>query len=228
MITICIATLLGDENLKKLLTPLFFEGLDFNDFQNTRILVLAQEVPARFIPDRRVHISNVPENHGCGGARQLMVDMSLMGMKANDIFVFLDDDIEVTDKMWLCQLTYPINEQGANICGVEGMRITPDYLTVPERDNPDYVSGGWCAIGIEVFNDGVSFDPRFFPNYFEDVDLCLQARAAGHRIAIAPQVGLKHDHTGQGNHDIFERSRQAFRAKWSMGLNTLPYPPVNL
>ena len=75
-----------------------------------------------------------------------------------------------------------------------------------------------------MFLAGVEFDPRFNPNYFEDADLCFQARAAGFRIGTVNNVGLQHNHPADSkpNTEVFDRSRKAFLAKWSAHPTTTP------
>lgn len=55
----------------------------------------------------------------------------------------------------------------------------------------DYVSGACLVIKKEVFEKVGLFDERFFM-YFEDVDFCLRAKAAGFTMAIEPRVIIEH------------------------------------
>jgi GT2 family glycosyltransferase len=101
----------------------------------------------------------------------------------------------------------------ADIAGVDVRIVGEDGHTHPTDGEPDYASGGWCAIAGRVFRSGVRFDPAFFPNYWEDVDIGFQARAGGFRIARAHNVGLKHDdHPANMAH--YERTRSLFAQKW--------------
>lgn len=158
------------------------------------------------------------ENLGCAGARKFMVDRALdSGLRDHDILVFVDDDITARDDGWLTVLTSPILAGQADIAGVEPRIVTADVQTRPceMSEAPDYVSGGWAAIRGAVFLSGVNFDERFWPNYWEDVDLCHQALRKGFRITGVAGVGLEHE-AHQGDVIAANRSRQAFAMKWGL------------
>lgn len=157
-----------------------------------------------------------PHNYGCGGGRQRIVDM-LLGKRDAQAVVFLDDDIQMVSPIWLQTLTAPILHGQAMIAGAAGRVITSDWLTEPCGDKlPDYVSGGWCCVSMRLFERGIEFDPAFNPNYWEDVDLCLQAARLGYQIVEVKGTGLVHpDHAiSPESAASFERNRAYIRAKW--------------
>jgi GT2 family glycosyltransferase len=55
----------------------------------------------------------------------------------------------------------------------------------------DWVSGGAMMIRKNIFSDLGGFDEKYFM-YFEDVDLCLQARKKGWKIAVNPGARVHH------------------------------------
>lgn len=55
----------------------------------------------------------------------------------------------------------------------------------------DIVSGCFLLIRRELWETLGGFDPRYFM-YGEDADLCLRARALGHRALIAPEAEIMH------------------------------------
>jgi hypothetical protein len=59
----------------------------------------------------------------------------------------------------------------------------------------DQVMGSFLMIRRDLFQDLDGFDPRFFV-YWEDVDLCARARAAG--FAVRHVAGAVARHVGQG------------------------------
>lgn len=165
--------------------------------------------------------SHAASNWGVAGGRQRLVDKigKNFQLRDFDVIIFLDDDIVApSDDQWIHEFIRPIRRNEADIVGVEGWRVLPSGLTQRDDSEPHYVSGGWCAIAGCVFNAGIEFDPRFNPSYFEDVDLCLQARARGFKIAVAPNVGLTHDPDAisSAKIDVFEHSRRAFVEKWKL------------
>jgi GT2 family glycosyltransferase len=153
-------------------------------------------------------------NFGCAGARKRLAETLLaQGLQPDDITIWLDDDIIASGDAWLDALCAPIIEGKADITGVEGMEVLPTFTTRPCQDRElHYVSGGWCAISARVFLAGCMFDTRFHPNYWEDVDMCYQAKAKGFRIAQVENRGLFHQAHG-GNPQQFEYSRAQFIAK---------------
>jgi GT2 family glycosyltransferase len=180
-----------------------------------KMVILHQGQPHTFIPraDRQDHYS--PENLGCAGARKYLAETMLKYAQPDDISIWLDDDLTVTGDAWLGQLCTPIILNQADITGVEGMQILPTYYTMPSEPEkePDYVSGGWCAISARVFLAGCMFDTRFFPNYWEDVDLCRQAKDKSFRIAQVPNHGLHHI-AHDGDMVAFENNRREFIMKY--------------
>ncbi len=82
----------------------------------------------------------------------------------------------------------------------------------------------WDAVG--------GFDERFFPGYYEDLDLCLNITALGQTILYQPRARLMHHGGGDvGSLDlrvkafVARRSREAFLAKWGSRLGGYPAPP---
>lgn len=158
------------------------------------------------------------DNLGCAGARRFLVERALgIGLHETDVMVFIDDDITATDPGWLSILVSPILAGQADITGVAPRVITGDLQTRPcaAGEGPDYVSGGWAAFRGDVFLAGVNFDERYWPNYWEDVDLCQQALRRGFRIVGVSGVGLTHEEHAP---DLIaaERSRAAFARKWGL------------
>ncbi len=157
------------------------------------------------------------KNLGCAGARAVITQMLIEnGLQRDDMIIFLDDDVEVESEYWVASLCAPLLKH-YSISGVAGRNVTADYLTKETNDiEPDYVSGGWCAIRGDVFIDGCMFDEQFFPNYWEDVDLCYQARAKGKWIISVGNVGLRHEHppTAEAAQHV-SQNRKRFMEKWN-------------
>lgn len=56
----------------------------------------------------------------------------------------------------------------------------------------DYVSGAAMLLSLRTWRRLGGFDERFWPLYYEDVDLCLRVRALGLRVAMEPLATLRH------------------------------------
>jgi GT2 family glycosyltransferase len=196
-------------NLDKLLTPLYWETTE-----GATTMILNQG-GSKIKVSRKATVYNSDENLGCAGGRKFLVDSLLAdGLGRDDQLVFLDDDVEVLDRYWLWNLCSPLAGE-YSISGVGGRRVTEDYLTVIDTRNPSYVSGGWCAIRADVFLDGTTWDLRFNPCYYEDIDLCYQIREKDKRLICVPDVGLKHEHEpNEAAAQLVAINRQKFIEKW--------------
>lgn len=76
-------------------------------------------------------------------------------------------------------------EMSGNLRGRIDKGVWPEVL---ERE---YVVGCGLLLKRELLERVGLFDPRFFM-YYEDLDLCLRARAAGFRILLAPRAHMWH------------------------------------
>ena len=77
----------------------------------------------------------------------------------------------------------------------------------------EYAAGSSLAISRQLYEQIGGLDAEFMPIYFEDVDWCLRARAAGYRVVYTPMSVLSHyerstlaDQSHRGNY-IFQRNR---------------------
>jgi GT2 family glycosyltransferase len=86
----------------------------------------------------------------------------------------------------------------------------------------DFVYGCAMLLSARMLYAVGGFDERFFM-YYEDVDLCLRARAAGFQVALAPKalvwhLGSRSTSAKPGMKLFYEgRSRQLFYAKHLRG-----------
>lgn len=95
----------------------------------------------------------------------------------------------------------------------------PQYNYVRETD---YVSGAALMIRQSLWSDLGGFDEVFVPAYYEDTDLCFQARQAGFKVLYQPasQVihyeGLSHGTDTAGGQKRYQLvNQQKFLEKWS-------------
>lgn len=178
-----------------------------------QIWTLQQGLPSDYtpIPFEAHERCIIAGNLGCAGGRKYLLKQ--LPLNPDDITAWIDDDIVASGEAWLDALIQPILINEADITGVEGMEVLPTLYTQPTHRPPHYVSGGWCAISAKVFLAGVTFDVRFTPNYWEDVDLCFQARGKGFRIVQVPNLGLHHQ-AHPANEQVFMHSRAQFMLKY--------------
>jgi GT2 family glycosyltransferase len=207
---ILILTLSRQDLLDRLLSPLYWESTE-----GAQTIILNQG-GSKIKVSRKARVYNSETNLGCAGGRQHLVNQLLdTGLERDDQLVFLDDDVEVLDRTWLWKLCSPLAGE-YSISGVDGRKITPDYLTEPDCIAPDYVSGGWAAFRADVFLDGCQFDvERFSPNYWEDCDIQFQARAIGKQIKCVGEIGLRHIHPpSEAATQLVAINRLKFMEKW--------------
>ncbi|MFZ5644998.1 MAG: glycosyltransferase family 2 protein [Bacillota bacterium] len=88
---------------------------------------------------------------------------------------------------------------------------------LPEANVPrDYqvVTGACLLIKREVFYEVGGFNEEYI-NSYEDVDLCLKARQAGHRVVYCPtSVLYHHESVSEGRHRHDRRNADLFIKKW--------------
>ena len=139
------------------------------------------------------------------------------------------------------QLIYPdgrLQEAGGLVfadgnAGNYGRFESPDdprYAFVREAD---YCSGAAIAIPRELFARLGGFDTRYAPAYYEDTDLALSVRAAGHSVLYQPASRVVHmegvtagTDTGSGTKAYQVRNRGVFREKWRDVLASYPTPDL--
>ena len=198
---------LGDLRKRRdVFTALLEEGVGFPPF----------DVP--FNQKADWHLSS-PDNSGIAGGWKRIVDALLPNAQPDDIFVFLDDDAYVTDPSWLDTLIAPIVKEVAEIAGIEGWRLRPDFHAELCRrvEAPDWVANGRCAVSAKIFLSGITFDTDYFKGY-EDVQLCMEAKMRGYRVVVVDCPALVHEphEVSAATVAAVEKSRQIFMSKWGL------------
>lgn len=62
-------------------------------------------------------------------------------------------------------------------------------------EDVEMVSGAFLTVRRSAFTPAEAFDPAFFM-YFEDYDLCVRARQAGHRVVLVRDAHVQHAEGG--------------------------------
>lgn len=192
-------------------------------------------------------------------------DLSNRGAAAarGRILLFLNNDIEVIEPGWLAELAaiasdpevgavgakllYPDGtiQHGGIVLGIGGI-AGHSHLGLPGAE-PGYfarmvlaqevsaVTGACLATRAEVFSEVGGFDAAQLAVAFNDVDLCLKIRAAGHRIVWTPHARLvHHESKSRGAEDTpekrarFEAESRIMRERWAPVLRADPYYNPNL
>jgi O-antigen biosynthesis protein len=178
-----------------------------------------------------------PENLGFGGGTNYGWQ-NLSG----DIFIVLNPDMAFPVG-WLAKLVAPfagnpkIGVVGCKLLGKEGKiqhaggilkygAQLGEHFGAGEADDGrfdtggavDFVTGAALAIRRETLEQVGSFDPAYFPGYYEDVDLCWRVRQAGWLVWYEPTALAYHYEGGsfgrsEGYYRAFHRNRLRFALK---------------
>lgn len=174
--------------------------------------------------------------------------------------VFLNDDV-IVQMGWLEALVRTADERpdagavGSRILNSDGTVqeagsvIFGDGTTTPVgRGLPatspryravrtvDYCSACSLLVRRDAFEGVGGFDQRYFPAYYEDVDLALKLREAGWSIVYQPASQLVHMESASTTSDfkayLFRRNGRTFKRVWRSTLTTLelggPHDPASV
>lgn len=169
--------------------------------------------------------------------------------------LFLNDD-SITQGDWLGHLVCAV-ERDAQIGGVGSRLLFPDgvlqeagaivwsdgsafpvgrgeppgSLAYSYARDVDYASANGLLVRRDVFDAAGGFDERFFPGYYEDVDLCMTIRhKLGLRIVYEPRSRIVHRESATSGRDpdfrsfLFRRHQSFFCDKWADVLPSYPAP----
>jgi GT2 family glycosyltransferase len=190
-----------------------------------------------------------PVNHGFGGGCNLAVRHA-----RGERLVFLNDDATVT-KGWLEGLHGALDadpdvavvgsrvllsdrrlqEAGCvlwrdgSTSGV-GRGAEPHALEFSTARQVDYVSFCCAMVRRAAWEEAGGFDERYFPAYYEDVDLCLTLHQLGWKVMYEPTSVVHHIEGGSATahyRDFLSRRNQlVFVAKWADVLPDYEPPPA--
>jgi O-antigen biosynthesis protein len=171
--------------------------------------------------------------------------------------VLFNNDTEVTDG-WLSALVdcaesaadigvvtpkfiYPdgsLNEAGGIIwrdgTGVNyGRGEQPGRFQYEYRRETDYGSAAALMVSARLWKDVGGFDERYLPMYYEDADLCFEARERGLRVLYEPRAVVVHIEGATAGNDAEsghkrhqEENRPKFVAKWRHRLDAEQLRPA--
>ncbi len=151
------------------------------------------------------------------------------------------EDIGVVTPKFL----YPdgsLNEAGAIIwrdgTGANyGRGDEPTGFQYEYRRETDYGSAAALMVKAELWRELGGFDERYLPMYYEDADLCFQAREHGQRVLYEPEAIVIHHEGATAGNDAEsghkrhqEQNRPKFVARWRAQLEAehLRSAPTNL
>ena len=97
----------------------------------------------------------------------------------------------------------------------------PDLFQYEYRRETDYGSAAALMVSAKLWKATGGFDERYHPMYYEDADLCFEARERGLRVLYEPEAIIVHIEGATAGNDVEsshkrhqERNRPKFVAKW--------------
>lgn len=190
-----------------------------------------------------------PVNHGFAGGCNLAVRCA-RGAR----LVFLNDDVTVANG-WLDGLHRALDADSDT--AVAGGKVLLDDDRLQEagcvlwRDGStsgvgrgrdphapdlsvsrpvDYVSFCCAMVRRSAWREAGGFDERYFPAYYEDLDLCLTLHHLGWKVVYEPTSVVHHSEGGSAPRHfrdfLSRRNQAAFVAKWASFLHEYEDPPA--
>lgn len=228
----CVAALLDDERVELLLV---------DDGSTDASVDVATRLAAA--SDGRVRVLALGCNGGFAAAVNRGMETLVQRRPAPAIVVLVNQDC-VVRKNWLAPLLATLDDPRVAVAGARlyeadgvtlqhaGARVEANGLTTHAgrgcRDDAfartkadcDYVCGALMALRMETWNRFGPFDEGYRPAYFEEVDFCATARAAGMRVVYVPGCEAVHTEASCSTPAVFlaryHRSRLRFvvRRMW--------------
>jgi GT2 family glycosyltransferase len=113
-----------------------------------------------------------------------------------------------------------------------GRGDAPHHFQYSYRRETDYGSAAALMVTAELWRDVGGFDERYVRGYYEDTDLCFEARERGWRVLYEPEAVIVHvegathgTDPGSGEKRYQEENRQRFAEKWRSRLEAEQQPP---
>ena len=85
-------------------------------------------------------------------------------------------------------------------CQGYGRGRDPQEAEFQFRREVDYCSGAFLMVPRPLFEQLGGFDSAFAPAYYEETDLCMRLRQAGHAVVYEPAVEIVHVEFGSATH----------------------------
>jgi GT2 family glycosyltransferase len=159
---------------------------------------------------------------------------------AGEVFLFLNDDTQALEPGWIDVMLAHLELPHSGIVGAK--LVYPDTTiqhlgiffgtsgpshagTLQEADAPGHMGQlmltrncaavtGACLMTTRVLYEELGgFDPSLALEY-NDVDLCLRARAAGYEVLVTPQAKLLHRENASRGLKVHPSDRATFATRW--------------
>jgi GT2 family glycosyltransferase len=220
----------GRQHLVECLDALLAQ--DYPDFEVIAVDNASTDGSAEFVVENYPTVRLIRNERNLGFAGGCNV-----GLRAaeGDVLVVLNQDV-IVQPGWLSALVGGLEAPGVGIAGAK--LLEPDgctlshaggylkwplaiglHIGVAETDqgqydvarDVEYVTGASLAARSEALDDIGLLDERFYPAFYEDVDLCWRARRAGWRVKYEPRAVALHDEASSTRHHWLSRHYYHYR-----------------
>jgi GT2 family glycosyltransferase len=139
-----------------------------------------------------------------------------LSVARGDIKILINNDVEITGN-FIPLVEKQIKSSPLSLVGNELIDWDSGWNTFNGKVFP-YLAGYFLAASKEIWDD-ISFDSRFAPNDFEDVDLSTQAYALGYPVVALNSPFIKHMGAGTLGYSperekLTRRNQEKFFKKW--------------
>ena len=115
---------------------------------------------------------------------------------------------------------------GSGYCRSFGRGWNPDDFRVQYEREVAYCSGAALLVRRDLFDQIEGFDPSYFDEYYEDIDLCLRIAATGSKIIYDPefqvQRSLEYRYSWEQCAQLLEANRQVLVGRHEAALASMP------
>jgi O-antigen biosynthesis protein len=158
-----------------------------------------------------VRIARVDENMGF-----LYASRAAIAIAKGDIKILINNDVLITGDV-ITPVEKQIKKSPLSLVGNSLVNWDSGWNTFNGKVFP-YLEGYFLAASKEIWND-ISFDTRFAPNDYEDVDLSTQAYALGYPVVALNSPFIRHIGGGTLGYNperekITRANQEKFEAKW--------------
>lgn len=213
---------------------------DQSDQANQRLLGSVTGVRLMSNPDNLGYLRSVNRGAAAARGRWLVLANNDIEVQPGWLQALLGcgqsaEDIAVVTPKYLYPTGY-LNEAGGIIwsdgTGVNyGRGDVPDSWRYGYRRDVDYGSAAALLVRTDFWRQRGGYDETFMPMYYEDTDLCFDARERGLRVVYEPEAVVIHHEGGtagtdpdSGHKRHQEENRHKFVAKWGRRLEDHPPP----
>jgi len=139
-----------------------------------------------------------------------------LAVAKGDIKILINNDVIITGDI-VTPVEKQIKKSPLSLVGNELFDWDTGWNTFNGKVFP-YLAGYFLAASKEIWED-ISFDTRFAPNDFEDVDLSSQAYSLGYPVISLNSPFIRHIGAGtlgysKEREKLTRRNQERFRKKW--------------